>query len=265
MAVTEQEGTTRLSTVEQLLEHLDGVVAAHQRGDRTSRAAEPFWTAMLTTPGHPLNTTLPDEPLVDWHRRGLLGEMVGARVLDVGCGNGRNAAWLAGQGADVVGVDLAAGLLDAVRSGMPRSVTLLTADVLRDELPRGPFDFVYDSGCFHHLAPHRRITYLQRIMPLVATAGSFGIVTFAQERQPSPGDTQVLVTGDTAGGTSFTLHDLRVIFGAHLRSVEARPVSTDEEGTFGADFLNAALFTRSCASAGVPVGRDVQDPPCSLP
>lgn len=77
----------RLSTVDELLQRLDEVFAAHERGDRTSRAAEPFWIKMLTGPGHPLNTSSPDEPLVDWYERGLLGDLNGARVLDVGCGN----------------------------------------------------------------------------------------------------------------------------------------------------------------------------------
>lgn len=234
----------RLSTVEQLLEHLDGVVARHARGDRTSRESADFWVQMLTTKGHPLNTALPDEPLVDWHERGLLGDLRGASVLDVGCGNGRNAAWLAGHGAHVVGIDIAAPLLDVVRSTMPKGATLVPVDVLRDELPGGPFDLVYDSGCFHHLAPHRRITYLERVMPLVAEGGRFGIVTFAQEQQPSPNDTEVLVSGDTAGGTSFLLEDLAEIFGRHLHLVEARPVMAGREGAFGADFLNAALLSR---------------------
>lgn len=237
----------RLSTVDQLLDHLDTIVAAHERGDRTSPASSDFWVRVLGTPGHPLNTALPDEPLVDWHTRGLLGDLDGARVLDVGCGNGRNAAWLANQGATVTGLDITAPLLDTVRPRMPRNVTLLACDVLRDDLPDGAFDLVYDSGCFHHLAPHRRITYLDRVLPL-ADRGRFGIVTFAGERQPSPADVEILRSGDTAGGTSFTVEDLTAIFSPHLALVEARAVATGNPDTFGADFLNAALFT------GAPTG-----------
>lgn len=242
----------RLSTVEQLLHHLDGVVAKHERGDRTSKESADFWVQMLTTQGHPLNTDLPDEPLVDWHERGLLGDLRGVRVLDVGCGNGRNAAWLADQGAHVVGLDIAGRLLDVVRSSMPSAVTLISGDVLRDELPDGLFGLVYDSGCFHHLAPHRRLTYLERVMPLVVQGGRFGIVTFAQEQQPSPSDTEVLVTGDTAGGTSFLLEDLAQIFGRYLHLVEARPVVAGREGAFGADFLNAALLSRPQHAGSAP-------------
>jgi 2-polyprenyl-3-methyl-5-hydroxy-6-metoxy-1,4-benzoquinol methylase len=231
----------RIGTIEDLFDLLDRRVAEHERGDRTSAAAAGFWEQLLQREGHPLNTDLPDEPLVDWHQRGLLGELAGARVLDVGCGNGRNGRWLAKQGAQVVGVDLAEAVLDRVRPTLPERMTVHSLDVLRDELPAGPFDLVYDSGCFHHLAPHRRITYLERLLPLLAPDGRYGIVAFSQERQPSPTDSDVLSTGDTAGGTSFVLADLERIF-APLQPVELRPVRTDVAGTFGFDFLNAALF-----------------------
>jgi cyclopropane fatty-acyl-phospholipid synthase-like methyltransferase len=197
---------------------------------------------MLTRPGHPLGTKLPDEPLVDWRERGLLGNLDGARVLDVGCGGGRNSKWFAHQGATVEGVDLAAPLLEIVRPTMPSSVTLTALDVLRDPLPAGQFDVVYDSGCFHHIAPHRRSTYLERVLPMVRPGGRFGIVTFAAERMETPPDQEIIFTGDTAGGMAFTLDELEAIFGA-LKAIELRPVHPDREDTFGPEFLNAALFT----------------------
>lgn len=232
----------RIGNLNELFEELDRVVAESRRGDPTRADAADFWTGMLTGEGHPLNMRLPDEPLVDWYDRGLLGDLDGARVLDVGCGNGRNGGWLAERGADVVGVDLAASLLDSVRPELPESMVVTALDVLRDPLPSGPFDVVYDSGCFHHLAPHRRITYRERILPLLAPGGRYAIVAFSQERQPSPSDRDVLGSGDLGGGMSFLLEDLERIF-APLRALEMRPVRDDVPGTFGADFLNAGLLT----------------------
>ncbi|WP_157996404.1 class I SAM-dependent methyltransferase [Kribbella sp. VKM Ac-2569] len=234
----------RIFTVDQLLDVLDQVVSASGRGDRSSASAAEYWTGLLTTPGHPLTTQLPDEPLVDWHERGLLGELENARVLDVGCGAGRNTRWFAEQGATVDGIDLAADLLDTLRPTMPAAVTLTAVDVLRDPLPTGEYDVVYDSGCFHHIAPHRRITYLQRVLPLVRPGGRFGIVAFAAERMETPSDLEVVTTGDTYGGATFSLEDLGTIFGA-LTPIELRAVQPDREGTFGPDFLNAALLTTS--------------------
>ncbi|MGC4940770.1 class I SAM-dependent methyltransferase [Kribbella sp. DT2] len=233
---------TRLHTVDQLLDILDEVVAASGRGDRSQKSAAGFWTEMLTKPGHPLGTRLPDETLVDWHERGLLDELHGARVLDIGCGSGRNSRWFADQGATVEGIDLAAPLLESVRSTMPESVRLTATDFLRDPLPAGQFDVVYDSGCFHHIAPHRRLTYLERLASALRPGGLFGIITFAAGSVDTPSDRQVLTDGDSGGGMTFGLGDLQEIFG-HLTPVELRAVRTDREATFGADFLNAGLFS----------------------
>lgn len=231
----------RIASTDELFAALDRIVSEHERGDKTGPGAAAFWERLLRLEGHPLATSLPDEPLVDWHDRGMLGGLDGARVLDVGCGNGRNGRWLAQHGAHVVGVDIAAAVLDEVRPRLPSRMEVRALDVLRDDLPDGPFDLVYDSGCFHHLAPHRRITYLERVMPLVAPGGRYAIVAFSQERQPSPADLEILTTGDTAGGTSFLLEDLERVF-RPLRPVELRAVRAGVDGTFGVDVLNAGLF-----------------------
>lgn len=235
-------GGARICTVDQLLEVLDRVVAESDRGDRSDRCAGEFWSEMLTRPGHPLATSLPDEALVDWHERGLLGDLAGARVLDIGCGAGRNSKWFAQQGAAVEGIDLAAALLETVRPTMPESVTLTALNLLRDPLPARQFDVVYDSGCFHHIAPHRRITYLERVLPTVRPGGRFGIVAFAAEQMETPADEQIVMSGDTAGGMAFSLDDLATIF-QPLKPLELRPVRDDRDSAFGADFLNAGLFT----------------------
>lgn len=124
----------------------------------------------------------------------------------------------------VDGVDLAGELLDTVRTALPDTVTLTTADILRDPLPYDQYDVVYDSGCFHHIAPHRRITYLERVLPLVRAGGRFGIVAFAGERMETPADADIVGSGDTYGGMSFSLDDLRTIFDA-LSPVELRPAA----------------------------------------
>ncbi len=74
---------------------------------------------------------------------GLLGELPGRRVLEVGCGSAPCARWLLAQGAQVVGLDLSAGMLRlavhaARETGL--AVPLVQADASRLPFAEGSFD-----------------------------------------------------------------------------------------------------------------------------
>ncbi|MGH3829841.1 MAG: class I SAM-dependent methyltransferase [Pseudonocardiaceae bacterium] len=74
---------------------------------------------------------------------GLLGELAGRAVLEVGCGSAPCARWLATRGAWVVGLDLSAGMLGhAVRAARDTgiSVPLVQADATRLPFAAGSFD-----------------------------------------------------------------------------------------------------------------------------
>jgi SAM-dependent methyltransferase len=61
----------------------------------------------------------------------LLPAMTGERVLDVACGQGRMSRYLARLGAEVVGVDISAAMLDKARVIGPEDITYVCADVTR--------------------------------------------------------------------------------------------------------------------------------------
>lgn len=69
---------------------------------------------------------------------GLLGDVSGRRVLEVGCGQAACARWLARAGAHPVGLDLSGGMLDHARKGNARTgidIPLIRATA--DRLPLG--------------------------------------------------------------------------------------------------------------------------------
>ncbi|WP_246158089.1 class I SAM-dependent methyltransferase [Catellatospora sichuanensis] len=73
----------------------------------------------------------------------LLGDVSGRRVLELGCGAAAAARWLAAQGADVVAMDLSAGMLRhaaeaAARTGI--AVPLVQADACALPFADGAFD-----------------------------------------------------------------------------------------------------------------------------
>ncbi len=113
------------------------------------------------------------------------------------------------------------------------------------ELP-GPYDLVYDLGCFHHLPPHRRISYLALLDQVLAPGGYFGLTCFAVGGMGSEVPDAELYRGTgLQGGLAYTADELRWVFG-ELEVVEVRRMRDElvESAWFGEGFLWTALFRR---------------------
>ncbi|MDI3315255.1 MAG: class I SAM-dependent methyltransferase [Mycobacterium sp.] len=101
------------------------------------------------------------------------------RALDVACGEGRNAIWLASHGWQVIGVDFSAVGLEraeqlASRAGVEQRVSFRLADVVSDPLPTGPFDAVIVA--YLQLAPGPRRVVLRKAAAAVGTGGTLLVV-----------------------------------------------------------------------------------------
>lgn len=112
-------------------------------------------------------SAVPDENLVE-----LVAGLPPRRALDLGCGTGRNALWLARTGWRVTGVDASqVGLDMATEQANREGVTLHTvrADLL-DYVPDAQsFDLVVVANI--HLAPSQRDTFFERAAAAVAPGG----------------------------------------------------------------------------------------------
>ena len=108
------------------------------------------WDAHYVEGTLPWDMDEPDAQLVKLVREGTL---VAGRALDVGCGTGTHALWLAAQGFDVLGVDIAPRAIERARQKASASPGVACRfeqlDFLSNEPPNAPFDFVFDRGCFH--------------------------------------------------------------------------------------------------------------------
>jgi len=106
------------------------------------------WNSRYADGALPWDVGRPDMHLV----RFLSAEPKPLRILEIGCGTGTNAVWMAQQGHDVTAVDLAPLAVEraterAAAAGV--SVRLSVANILQDTVAGGPFDLVYDRGVFH--------------------------------------------------------------------------------------------------------------------
>lgn len=80
----------------------------------------------------------------------LLAPMAGERVLDLGCGDGVLTARIAQTGADVLGFDADAGLLDRARE---RGLTVRQGDGQGLDFD-GEFDAVFSNAALHWMPDH---------------------------------------------------------------------------------------------------------------
>lgn len=96
----------------------------------------------------------------------LLGDVVGRRILDVGCGSGALSVALRERGAEVVGFDASAAMIDVARERLGDEADLRVAD-LGDPLPYNDaaFDDVAASLVLHYLRDWRvPLAELRRVL-----------------------------------------------------------------------------------------------------
>ncbi len=75
----------------------------------------------------------------------------GGRVLDVGCGSGRDCASFAQKGFETVGVDLSEKLLDIAKTTVPEA-TFLKQDIRSLSFPPNSFDGIWSCASLLHIA-----------------------------------------------------------------------------------------------------------------
>jgi SAM-dependent methyltransferase len=196
----------------------------------------------------------PDENLVEWFAQDRLRP---GRVLELGCGNGRNAIYLAGQGCGVDAVDFSAGAIGWAReqaAAADVSVSFQCCAIFDASVCDGCYDLVYDSGCFHHLPPHRRRDYVELVLRALKPAGSYGLVCFRPEGGSGLSDQEVYERRGLGGGLGYSRERLLALWDGRLEILQLRQmVKTSERAKqFGEDFLWVLLARKEAGSSGSP-------------
>ncbi|MFJ6695862.1 class I SAM-dependent methyltransferase [Streptomyces sp. NPDC091272] len=249
-----------VATFDDVLTLLDGLFGA--AGDRWTEGAGDWWDGFYADRGKsvPFFAAKPDENLVSWLDSGLVPS--GGRALDLGCGPGRNALHLAAAGFDVDAVDLSPAAIgwaaERAREAGPRiasRVRFHCADAFAPGAAQleGPYDLINDSGCFHHLPPHRRVSHLALLDRLLAPGGHFTLTCFAAGEGGSgcelpDAELYGAARPQLHGGLAYTPQALRRIFetlpGLAVRELRRMTDEPADSPHFGEPFLWAALFRR---------------------
>ena len=151
------------------------------------------------------------------------GEIVGP-VLDVGCGTGENALFLAARGLEVVGVDAVEAAVEAARrKAVARGLEaeFLVHDALAlDGLGRR-FATVVDSGLFHTFDDRERRRFVTSLAAALTFGGRYYVLCFSERELRDGGPRRV------------TQAELRAAFGQppfRVLSIAAAEMAANLEG-----------------------------------
>lgn len=230
---------------EDLLEMLDSFL----------REPKDFWNQFYTdrTKGIPFFTSSPDENLVSYFEKNIVKPR---KVLELGCGPGRNAVYFAQKGCMIDAVDISE---ESIKWAQERandknvSINFINSNIFElvieeGSYEEGSYDMVYDSGCFHHIAPHRRMSYIELVKRALKPNGYFAITCFMEGGTfggAEISDWEVYRLRSLKGGLGYTEEKLRSIF-RDFKEIDMRKMRViDQPSTvFGVPDFLTALFQK---------------------
>lgn len=104
------------------------------------------------------------------------GRLRPGRAIDLGCGTGANAIYLARNGFEVTGIDFAPAGLDKARAAARQAgveVRFLEDDLTRLRHDLGTFDLLLDYGVLDDLSDEHRNAYVREVTPLAHQGSQF--------------------------------------------------------------------------------------------
>ncbi len=105
-----------------------------------------------------------------------MSKVLPCRVVDLGCGSGSNAIFLAQHGYRVTGVDFAGSAIARARRRAEAAnvaIEFVVDDLTNLRRVVGPFDFLVDYGTFDDLDARARERYVANVVPLAGPNSAF--------------------------------------------------------------------------------------------
>jgi 2-polyprenyl-3-methyl-5-hydroxy-6-metoxy-1,4-benzoquinol methylase len=173
----------------------------------------------------PWNIEAPPNALIELVER---GKVKPCKTIDLGCGAGNYAIYLAGIGFDVTGIDISPAAIKIAKENAKKNgikSNFLVADVLGDfDEVKETFDFAYDWELLHHIFPEDRKKYVKNVYKILNPRGKYFSVCL-NEKDPQFGGSGKYVK--TRIGTVLYLsseEELRDLFDPWFNIIELKTI-----------------------------------------
>jgi 2-polyprenyl-3-methyl-5-hydroxy-6-metoxy-1,4-benzoquinol methylase len=164
-------------------------------------------------------------------------------ALELGCGDGLNAVFMASRGCRVTAVDVSPTALEMAREKQREAgveVDWVEGDAFGLEPRPEPYDLVFDRGLLHHLPVFRFEDYKELVADRLAPGGHFHLICHHVSTRPTValdatyggamGKLLGLLTGPLVEtGCGFTDEELRQIFSDRFE-IESIELIDDDSG-----------------------------------
>lgn len=113
------------------------------------------------------------------------GKVKPCKTIDLGCGTGNYAIYLASVGFDVTGIDISPTAIKIAKENAKKKgikCNFLVADVLGNlNEVKEKFDFAYDWELLHHIFPEQRRIYIENVYKILNPRGKYLSVCSAKK------------------------------------------------------------------------------------
>jgi SAM-dependent methyltransferase len=144
--------------------------------------------------------------LVEYLRKGLLPK--GGKALDLCCGAGTNTVYLAQNGFEVTGIDISKTAVKIAKEKVAPNFegNFLEESFIELSFVDEVFDFVWDMGCFHHVAVEDRTRFIEGVHRVLKPNGFYLLTCFSYR--------------NGASWNHFTKQQLINLFNGYFSAVE---------------------------------------------
>lgn len=167
------------------------------------------WEEIYAQKSTPWDMNQPEEELVNLIKNKII---IPCKALELGCGHGNDAIFLAKNNFEVTAVDISEkAITEAKRRAESAGVKVnfLVGDACELSELEEKFHFIYDRACFHFIPLEKRKSYVENVGKLLTKKGYFVLIVSSDQDK-------------VKGPYRFSKQDIQNIFSEEFEVIEMK-------------------------------------------